>query len=424
MINWQKLVPLCTFLTVLILLVGFFQLAKAKPVSVIEVNTFDDELNNDSDCSFREAIEAANKNVVVDGCAAGSSEETDTIILETGTYQLVIPGADNNNQKGDLDIIGAVNILGKGMDRTIIDGGEVDRVFHLYQTNYDVTISDLTIQNGHVITGTGGGSGLMIHSNINLSLNNCKIRNNHTLNGFGGGIDNYDGNVTISNCMIVNNSASEGGGIYNDGELFIYNSLISGNDAWDIGGGGGLKNTESFLGDGVSVLENVTFSQNSSDNGSSIFSSTAITITNGTIVYNTGVGAAFINHGNSVFKNTIIGLHQDSDNCSGIGNFITLGNNLEDGDNCYFDEILNDLLNTEPILIGDIPQNNGGLTYTYALDNNSPAIDAGTNIGCPATDQRGFSRPIDGDKNGTAICDIGAFELNPYHTYYFPLIAK
>jgi hypothetical protein len=42
----------------------------------------------------------------------------------------------------------------------------------------------------------------------------------------------------------------------------------------------------------------------------------------------------------------------------------------------------------------------------------SPAIDAGSNTGCPETDQRGARRPQSGDGNSSAICDIGAFERN------------
>jgi hypothetical protein len=49
---------------------------------------------------------------------------------------------------------------------------------------------------------------------------------------------------------------------------------------------------------------------------------------------------------------------------------------------------------------------------THALVG-SPALDAGDNADCPETDQRGIARPIDGDLDGDAICDIGSFEVVP-----------
>ena len=54
--------------------------------------------------------------------------------------------------------------------------------------------------------------------------------------------------------------------------------------------------------------------------------------------------------------------------------------------------------------------NNGGPTKTHALLAGSRAIDAGDNAGVPATDQRGLPRKKDGNFNGVAVVDIGAFE--------------
>lgn len=53
---------------------------------------------------------------------------------------------------------------------------------------------------------------------------------------------------------------------------------------------------------------------------------------------------------------------------------------------------------------------NGGFTLTHSLSPGSPAIDAGSPSTCPAMDQRDILRPMDGDGNGSAACDIGAFE--------------
>ena len=60
---------------------------------------------------------------------------------------------------------------------------------------------------------------------------------------------------------------------------------------------------------------------------------------------------------------------------------------------------------------------NGGLTLSHALRLNSPAIDAGSNGSCPTTDQRDYSRPYDGDQDGSASCDIGAYEIH-LNTWY------
>ena len=48
----------------------------------------------------------------------------------------------------------------------------------------------------------------------------------------------------------------------------------------------------------------------------------------------------------------------------------------------------------------------------FELTGGSPAIDAGTNAHSAQTDVTGANRPVDGDSNGSAVTDIGAFEYS------------
>ena len=105
-----------------------FYSSAAAAGATITVNTTDDELNADSDCSLREAVQAANTDAAVDGCTAGTG--ADTIVLSAGTYVLS-PGStadEDNNASGDLDVLSDITIEGAGAATTVIDGNGTDRV--------------------------------------------------------------------------------------------------------------------------------------------------------------------------------------------------------------------------------------------------------------------------------------------------------
>ena len=85
--------------------------------ATIKVTTTKDVIGNDSRCSLREAISAANSDHVpgrVRGeCRPGHG--ADQVVLQKGKYTLFIPGArENGNASGDLDVQGRVVVRGAG----------------------------------------------------------------------------------------------------------------------------------------------------------------------------------------------------------------------------------------------------------------------------------------------------------------------
>ena len=75
----------------------------------------------------------------------------------------------------------------------------------------------------------------------------------------------------------------------------------------------------------------------------------------------------------------------------------------------------------DPKLTGPLSGNAYGMT----LAADSPAIDAGDNAACPNIDFDNRIRPIDGDDDGSAVCDIGAYERwMPTAWVYLPVILK
>ena len=104
-------------------------------------------------------------------------------------------------------------------------------------TQFDVSISGLTLTGGDVGDFDGGGA---IRNLENLTVTSSTISGNAAFYGSGGGIYSgysYYGNVTVNNSTVSDNSAgSYGGGISAD-NLTVNNSTITGNSALAVGGG-------------------------------------------------------------------------------------------------------------------------------------------------------------------------------------------
>lgn len=236
-----------------------------------------------------------------------------------------------------------------------------------------------------------------------IEVNNITLANGNVPDQ-GGAILNYFGKLTLNNSTLVDNCAYEGGAINNnDGaSTTIVNSTITSNTA-AIAVGGILNISVPPNPPNNLRIINSTISRNRG----AIFSDS-----NG--LENYGFGAF------TVMTNTILADNEFSDCADTGGGFLlSRGTNLIET-NFSCDLTATDII-TNPKL-GPL-QDNGGDTLTMALTENSPAIDVGNNAGCPATDQRGISRPVDSDLDGTTTCDIGAFELTTLQIY-IPLVLK
>jgi len=341
--------------------------------TTITVNTTEDELNADGDCSLREAIQAANPpNAPVDGCKAGSATERDAIHFALGRKATIELGS---TLPAITDASG-LNINGQKAKITI-SGNDAVRVFEV-DSGAKLTLARLTVANGFI-------------------------------DGNGGGIENEGGTLKVTNSTFSGNSADFGGGIYNIGPLTVTDSTFSGNSAHDFSGagGGGIYNAGGPL-----TVTNSTFSGNSTNLvGGGISNSDTLTVTNSTFSGNSANSGGGI-HTSGTFatatlKNTIVANSPSGGNCS--GGITDGGYNIDDGTTCGFSQANNSLPSTPPLLDPNGLQNNGGPTKTIKPLKGSPAINAipeATN-GCGieiTTDQRGVNRP-----QGSG-CDIGAFE--------------
>jgi parallel beta helix pectate lyase-like protein len=374
------------------------------PITTFVVNN----LNDSGPGSLRQAVIDANANPGADAIAFNV---TGTITLTSGT----------------LVISDAVNILGPSPASLTVNGSNAIRVF-------EISAGATAMLSGMTITASNG---IGVLNRGTTTINSCNL-----LGSSQTGITN-EGTMTVTNSLISNNqSTGQGGGIFSlNGTLTVINSTVSDNTA-PLGGGGiasfagsltvidsTVSNNFGFEGAGidsenngtVSVI-NCTLSGNNGTGGGgggiTIGSGTG-NIANCTITNNSAfAGAGIRNFGTVNVKNSIVtdnhllvnppGFGGD---CGNLGTLNAFGTNFTTDGSCFgFTQI-----SLAQINLGPLQTNAPGTTATHALLPGSIAIDAVTDCtdlsGIPVIhDQRGVSRPLDGNGDFVPRCDAGAYE--------------
>lgn len=219
--------------------------------TVITVTTTSDDLEDNGNCTLREAIQAANTDTAVDGCPAGDGE--DLIVLAAGVYVLSIAGSsEDDNATGDLDIRSSLVVSGTGAEMTVVDANGIDRVLHVHEGTR-VKLRGLTLRNGQPAVGEPGGG---LYNLGTFTLTNSIVANNFAgdsiyydyytggiAGGAGGGIANEGVMVVVGSTVIENanttepewsisyGSGGDGGGIFNSGTLSVVHSHVLSNTA-------------------------------------------------------------------------------------------------------------------------------------------------------------------------------------------------
>ncbi|MFZ4656791.1 MAG: choice-of-anchor Q domain-containing protein [Caldilineaceae bacterium] len=249
----------------------------------------------------------------------------------------------------------------------------------------DATISNSTIANNRVISGTGGGLSIVTTSEPAIT------------------------EVLLRNVALVNNSASGGGGlqVFSRGATIVTvaNSTISYNRA------------ESQRGGGIQIQ------------GALEFDTTDVKLINSTVASNTAPSTGGIAKldGLITLSNTLVAGNSNGD-CqwdasAGLPNrVVSGGNNLDSDGSCLPDGVRQ----TSDIPTGNANlgplDDNGGPTVSQLLLTGSQAIDAGNDAVCAAApinavDQRGVARPQG------MHCDIGAYERPDAVACAYPVLA-
>ena len=288
------------------------------------------------------------------------------------------------------------------LNNSTVQGNTADYGGGIFQYDGYVTLNSsfVTLNEAKI-----NGGGIQNAGKGKLIINNGFLASNHAKQDGGGIHSNTSQETKVNNTRVDSNSAdSLGGGIYvHTGYLTMTGSTLLLNSA--VNNGGGLYNAAN----GQSYTTNNTITQNTADYGAGIHNDGKMRLTNATVSFNTAAKAVggLLNAAGSIDLVDTILSHNVGEDCGSGATLTVWGRNLVADGTCNLPETLSGNPG-----FGSLTGASEFAPVYYPLLTGSQAIDAGATVNCATVDQRGAPRPMDGNGDGIAACDIGAFEAD------------
>jgi hypothetical protein len=316
------------------------------------------------------------------------------------SYHVVV-GSNSDNSA----VLDGFTVTGGNANRDDLILTDMSRGGGMYNSLGSPTVANVIFNENNAIFGGGMYNYGDQYVDYIPVVTNVIFSNNTAVEGGGMRNDNYSAPLLTDVSFIGNEVPRTGGGMENvlQSNPTLVNVTFSGNSAPG-GVGGGMSNISSNPN-----LMNVTFNNNSAEWGGGMANGTSSpSIVNVTFAGNTAVvhGGGISNESNSnpAMQNTILWGNSSPEGAqiyNESGSVATVEDGVVQGGYAGGTNIIT----ADPKLLN--LANNGGFTQTIALGAGSSAIDAGDDANCPATDQRGVTRPQG------SHCDIGAYEYIP-----------